>query len=246
MILNRKDFARVKARLRDTILHDPRLTRAEQRIGYEIADLLSYKTNDAWPSQNYLAKRSSYNIKTVERATKRLAGTSEIDGLWFSRKTNGRGYRYIPNFDRLSQLNSRQIVGHRNPTCAAEITDIYEQDTRQNVCLSSLIEPDRDPVAPYGQKNGSSPAQSSQTVERGKEDAIPFAGLDEGIAASAAADGAKCFVYEGTKPWRAWNAHRAQNGIAPMPVIEQMVDGRMRRGWFVKTLLPPGHIDERK
>jgi hypothetical protein len=39
VIADRKEFECKKVRLREAILRDPRLTRAEQRIGYELADL---------------------------------------------------------------------------------------------------------------------------------------------------------------------------------------------------------------
>ena len=117
---DRKEFCRLKARLRDAILHDQRLTRSERRIGHEIADYLNFRTGDAWPSQEYLARRSDCCVKTVERATKRLAGTGEHDGLWFTREIDGKGYRHLPKFDRLAMLNAPQNVERRNQTFATK------------------------------------------------------------------------------------------------------------------------------
>jgi hypothetical protein len=151
VVADRKEFERRKAQLRDAILHDQRLTRAEQRIGYEIADYLNFRTGDAWPSQEYLAQRTGYSVRSVERATKRLAGSLEVDGLWFTREIDGRSYRYIPKFDQLARPDTRHDVGYRHPTSAPKIPDIGDQNTRQNVGLSSLRDSNRDPSLGCGQ-----------------------------------------------------------------------------------------------
>src|SRR5208282_6161726 len=93
MIVSRKEFDRLKRKLRDAVFHDRRLSRTQQRIGYEIADYLNYNTGYAWPSQEILAQRAHCCVKTVERAT------AKIDGLWFTREIVGSNYRYIPKFD---------------------------------------------------------------------------------------------------------------------------------------------------
>jgi hypothetical protein len=244
VIYNRKEFNRLKAWLRDTILHDARLTRTEQRIGSEIADYLNYETGDAWPSQEVIARRANCSVKSVERATKLLAGTEKIDGLWFTREIDAAGgsYRYIPKFDRLTQMSTRQNVGYRHPTFATETPDIQDQETRHNVGLSSLREPNRDPTRVCGQPGGSSPVRSEQTVERGVKDAISFGGRDEEITAAAVAGGARWFVWQGSEPWRAWNEYRERNGIpGPMPTRQHVVKGCWRTGWDVPTLWPPGY-----
>lgn len=245
-----KTFERQKAQLRDAILHDHRLTRAEQRIGYEIADFLNVRTGDAWPSQDYLAGRTGYSIKSIERATKRLAGTVDTDGLWFTREIDGRAYRYVPKFDELgkprAKPDTRQNVGYRYPTFATETPDICDQNTRQNVGLSSLREPNREPTRASGQLGASPPVQSRQMVERKSEGAIPFADRDRAITTAATSGGAPRFVFEGSEPWRAWVDYRQRNGIpGPLPTRQHMVDGRWRTGWDVPTLWPPGYRSPR-
>jgi hypothetical protein len=243
---DRKTFERQKAQLRDAILHDHRLTRAEQRIGYEIADYVNYRTGDAWPSQDYLAGRTGYSIKSIERATKRLAGTVESDGLWFTREIDGRAYRYVPKFNALdkprAEPDTRQNVGCRYPTFATETPDICDQNTRQNVGLSSLREPNRDPTRVCGQARDAPTSQSNQTVERERKGAIPFADRDQAITTAATNGGAPRFVFEGSEPWRAWLEYRERNGIpGSLPTRQHTVDGRWRTGWDVPTLWPPGY-----
>lgn len=243
MVADRKTFEQQKARLRDAILHDPEATRAEQRIGYEIADHLNFRSGDAWPSQEYLAQRTGYSVKTVERATKRLAGTGSDIGSWFARQFDGRGYRYVPKFERLDQANTRQNVGDQHPTSATGKPDIGDRNTRQNVGLSSLREPNREPIR--ASVHGSDACRSSRQEgdERERKDVVsPFAENDLQITAAAASGGAPRFVFENSAPSRAWEEYRESHGIrGPLPTTQHMVAGRWRTGWFVPTLWPPGY-----
>jgi hypothetical protein len=221
-----KKFLRQKARLRDAILHDQQLTRAARHIGYEIADHLNCQTGDAWPSQETLAARTGYCVKTIERATK------ELD-VWFTREIDGKGYRYIPKFDQL-----------QHPTLATGTPDIGDRNTRQNVGLSSLRDPKREPDRACGRVNDLPVAQSRRGMaerEGESESLIAFADGDQAITAAAASGGAPRFAFEGSEPWRAWNEYRAQRGIGPLPTRQHMVRGRWRTGSDVPTLWPPGY-----
>jgi hypothetical protein len=240
-ISSRREFERLKWRLRDAILHDKRLTRAEQRVGYEIADHLNPMTGDAWPPQEHLAQRTGYSVKTIERATKRLAGTFDVDGLWFTREVDGRCYRYIPKFENLVEADTRQNVGGRHPTLATRTPDISDQNTRQNVGLSPLREPIREPKRNRTQQKHR--ASGAKEACRGSEgEAIPFIDPDRAISARARAAGAPRFVYEGSEPWKAWIEYRARNGIpGSLPTRQHMINGRWRTGWDVPTLWPPGY-----
>ena len=244
MTPDRKEFSRLKAQLRDAILHDRRLTRAEQRIGYEIADSLNFRTGNAWPSQEYLAGRTNYSVKSVERATKRLAGTAELDGVWFTREIESKGYRYVPKFDLLARPNPRQIVGHSHPTFATRTSDICDQSTRKNVGLSSLREPNREPSRFSGHAAGAPAALNNNrgVVQREGKGANAFEYRDLAMTAAAANGGAPRFVFEGSEPWRAWVEYRERNGIpGPMPTRQHLVAGRWRTGWDAPTLWPPGY-----
>ena len=163
----KKEFNRQKARLRAAILHDQRLTHAEQLIGHEIADYLNYQTGDAWPSQETFAARTGYSVRTVQRATKRLE-------FWFTREIDGESYRYVPKFDQLAERNVRQNVRRGHPTFATRTPDNRDGDTRQNVRLSSLREPNREPTGACGQVSEPPPSLYDQDVERGMKDAIPL------------------------------------------------------------------------
>jgi hypothetical protein len=238
-----KEFHRLKMRLRDAILHDQRLTRSEQRIGHDLADYLNFRTGDAWPSQEYLAQQSGYSVKTVERATKRLAGSGEHDGLWFTREIDGNGYRYRPKLDQLEPLNTSQSVRPRNPTSATKTPDIRDRNTRQGVGLSSLRDSKREPSLHDGHATRP-PAESSgqKEAEQDDESAIDVPDLDQTITAAAASGGAGRFVFEHSEPWRAWDDYRQRNGNqAPMPTRQHMHRGRLRSGWDVPTLWPPGY-----
>jgi Helix-turn-helix domain len=237
----RREFELLKWRLRDAILHDKRLTRAEQRIGYEIADHLNAMTGDAWPPQEHLAQRTGYSVKTIERATKRLAGTVYSEGLWFTREIDGRCYRYIPKFENLAEADTRQHVGGKHPTLTTRIPDISARNTRQNVGLSPLREPNRDPSRVRGSQ--SHPTSGAKEALRGSEGGpISFVDPDRAITARARTAGAPRFVYEGSEPWKAWVDYRERNGIpGALPTRQHMVNGRWRTGWDVPTLWPPGY-----
>jgi hypothetical protein len=199
-----KEFNRLKARLRDAILHDDRSTRAERRIGYEIADYLNFGSGDAWPSQAYLAQRSGYSVKSVERATKRLAGTGEHDGLWFRREIDGKGYRYVPKFDRLTPSDTRQNVGRRSPTFATKTPDIRDGGARQNVGLSSLGDPNLEAARDGGHVRHSPAVRNHERMaERDDKSPIGSPDLDQAITTAAVSGGAPRFVFEGSEPWRA-------------------------------------------
>lgn len=235
---DQREFNRQKARFRDAILHDQRLTSAEQRIGYEIADCLNCQTGDAWPSQHYLARRSGYCVRTVERATKRLAGA---DGLWFRREIDGKGYRYFPKLDQLARVDTRQNVGGRPSTSVTKTADNGDQYARQNVGLSSLRTRIREPIGVGRQIDGLAPALS-KTVEREEKVATTVVEGDREITAQAVAGGAPRFVFEGSEPWRAWTEYRERKGISgPLPTRQHMVNGRFRTGWDAPTLWPPGY-----
>jgi hypothetical protein len=230
----RREFARQKAQLRGAIVHDRQLTPAARLIGYEIADHLNYQTGDAWPSQKFLAIRTGYSEKTVERATK------ELDG-WFAREIDGNGYRYVPKFDKLAKSNTRKDVG-RSSTFPKKSADIRERNIRQNVGLSSLGDPIREPGCADGDgKHSRSPRSHGRKAERNGENPIAFAGHDQEITAAATSGGAPRFVFEHSEPWRAWNEYRERMGLGPLPTRQHMVAGRWRTGWDVSTLWPPGY-----
>jgi hypothetical protein len=231
----KKEFLRQKTRLRDAILRDEQLTRAARRIGYEIADLLNCKTGDAWPSQEYLAKRTGYSVKSVERATKKL-------DVWFQRNFDGKSYRYVAKFDQLAKRKNRQYVGRQHPTFATETPDICDRSTRQNVGLSSLVKPKREPSRVCGQESDLPAALSHRGMaEREGESPIAITDRDQAITAAAVSGGAPRFAFEGSEPWRAWNEYRERKGIGPLPTRQQMVGGRWRTGSDVPTLWPPGY-----
>lgn len=249
--MDRKAFERQKARLRDAILHDLRLTRAEQRIGYEIADHLNFRTGDAWPTQEYLAARTGYDARTVRRASKRLAGEHGEPGSWFAREIDGSCYRYVPLFEQLTDTKGGQPTADKmsgvgcgkHRTLATRTPDIDNRKTGQNVRLSSLREPPyENPLCASG-KAGASTAlgQYRERAEQGSKGVAAFPDQDTEITAAAAGGGACRFVFEGSEPWRAWSEYRQRNGISgPLPTRQHMVNGRWRTGWDVPTIWPPG------
>jgi hypothetical protein len=49
------------------------------------------------------------------------------------------------------------------------------------------------------------------------------------------------FVFEGSEPWKAWCNYRKRNGLpASLPTRQAMIGGRLRSGWDLPTLWPPG------
>lgn len=102
-----KKFKRQKQDLKGAILHDLSLTPIERLIGYEIADHLNVRTGDAWPPQEYLATKVGCSLKTVERATRILAGGTMDNGRWFRREIDGKVYRLIPRFDQIGSIAAK-------------------------------------------------------------------------------------------------------------------------------------------
>jgi hypothetical protein len=69
-------------------------------VGYEMADMLNFKTGYAWPSQELLAEKIGCSVRTVREATAKLADSDT--GLWFRRALDGKNYCYYPRFERLN------------------------------------------------------------------------------------------------------------------------------------------------
>ena len=172
----------------------------------------------------------------------------------------------------------RSAHAARHPTkCRVSTPDIRDQNTRQNVGLSSLRDSNKgEPTGVCGQVGDPPTSPQDQVVERGTtiapwqqsrdrwraaaaelnasvaadkanegtdsgaaQDAIPF---DQEITAQAVCGGAPRFVFEGSKPWRAWVEYRARIGIpGQMPVRRHVVNGRWRSGWDAPTLYPPSY-----
>jgi hypothetical protein len=252
VIADRKEFDRLKGRLREAILRDPRLTRAEQRIGYDLADCVNFRTGDAWPPQEYLAQRARYCTKTVARATKRLAGENGEPGLWFTRELDpkaGTGrrpsYRYEPRFDQLDAFRSepehRQVACGNDRTLAAEIPDIRSRERGKNVRLTILREDSiREPTTRGSGKRGTGSYSAANEGLADEGQVITFV-KPEAITIAAASGGAPRFCFERSEPWRAWQHYRKSIGSPSLPRRERLIFGRFRTGADVPTLYPPGY-----
>ena len=193
----RRKFKKQKADLQHAILHDQHLTKAERLIGREIADHLNFKTGDAWPSREYLAAQTDFSVKTVERATRVLAGGTMDNGRWFRREIDGRGYRYIPRFDQLDGRRSAtaKAVDNRRHS-RPEIGDILGGE---NVALSSLENPymKENLDGACGKVRSLPPHALKKMVGRSKS-VVAFSNQDEIDriqTAAARANGERAFVY---------------------------------------------------
>jgi hypothetical protein len=239
-IADRKTFERLKAKLRDDILHDRSLPRAARSIGYEIADHWNFKTGYAWPPQQLLADRTGYCIRTVERAVKVLTGGPNA---WFRSEIDSRNYKYFPKLDRSTASDTRQNVGYPHPTFGTTTPDISYKNARQNVGLSSLREPNREPTAVCGQLARRERASSTDDQESYRDRVVAtHPDQSEAITQRARRAGAPVFVFENSEPWRAWIAYREATGVpGAMPTRQCMHRGRWRTGWDAPTLYPPGY-----
>jgi hypothetical protein len=112
----RRKFNRHKQDLKQAILHDLALTPIERLIGYEIADHLNERTGDAWPPQEYLATKVGCSLKTVERATRVLAGGTMDNGRWFRRELDGKVYRYVPRLDQIGKIDAETPKAREDST----------------------------------------------------------------------------------------------------------------------------------
>jgi hypothetical protein len=229
-------FQKQKAELKDAILHDKRLSLKARMIGYEIADLLNFKTGYSWPSQRLIVEKIGCCERTVREVTKLLA--DEGSGLWFRRQLDGKNYCYYPRFERLkeapSPVDDTGKMEHRTP---AKVTG-------KNCRLSSLIDPIEKeiPTGACGQPIAL-PPDPRKPIGRmdDRRKVIDLSNLDEIITTAARAEGSCAFVYLDSHPWHCWNEYRVAQGLLPLPHRQHQVNGLLRAGADVPTLYPPGY-----
>lgn len=168
------NFARLKWRWVDTIMHDGDLTPTERLVGYEIAAHLNQRSGDAWPSQKTIARNLGIDLKSVKRAVAALAGypkkkfgprrTQYLQIVWD--KTT-RANSYIPCFSPVAAPRG-QIVpneGDKNgPTqgdnfsSEGDITPPNDGD--KNGLQSTLTDPLYEEV-PFPQTGTCSPSEAA-------------------------------------------------------------------------------------
>jgi Helix-turn-helix domain len=212
------NFRRRLAQYRAAILHDVDLGLAARVIGYELADCINPKSFDAWPSQEWLASRLGLTTRTVRRAVPEL-----VEQGWFTIEMDGRSWRYIPNEVRWHNGGKKpaKMSGIDNGQNCIDSGQSVRSIPDKMGTLSSLKDPEERSYAP------------SVLIPHDRASAM------RGLARK---QGAPRFVFEGSEPWKAWCDYRKRNGIpGALPTRQQMIDGRLRTGWDVPTLWPPGY-----
>jgi Helix-turn-helix domain len=236
-IAARRKFKRQKDNLKHAILCDRTLIPMERLVGYHIADHLNVDSGDAWPSQEYLAGLTGCSLKTIERATRQLAG-GRIDsgGRWFRREIDDKAYRYIPRFDQIRSGQPVDNTRHFVPNSP----DIL---SGKNVAQSSSIEypfknkhPDRSSGQVYSlasfKKMGGRPKGTAPHSERDEFDRI--------ATAAARANGDRVFVYARSEPGTLWALYDKREGKQSPPTRFHRIAGQWREGTDRRSLYPPG------
>jgi hypothetical protein len=232
-----KDFAARKAKFRAAIFYDRGLSLAGRIVGYEIADHLNRRSGDAWPGQKYLADRLGIAERTVRRAVADL-----VHAGWFSTEMDGRAWRYLPNYGRITQTPDNLAgvnTGHRqrkHRTLATATPD-------KKVPLSSLENQIEEPTAVGGHPTKPHTLASIDEVSghRGRT-VVELPDQSDQISQHARRRGAPVFVYENSEPWNAWTSYREKIGLpGRMPTRQKMDKGRYRTGSDCPTLYPPGY-----
>ena len=147
----------------------------------------------------------------------------------------------------------RLALKHRKlfPVCSAEIpetistnTGNYRHRTPEKKVISTLstdnnfkrelrrgCEQQQSPSLPASNDEGSGDPEKAVAT---------LADQSEAITRRARRAGAPQFVFEGSEPWRAWNAYRHAHGIpGPLPTRQCMIDGRWRTGWDRRRFTHP-------
>lgn len=232
-------FDREKVKFKAAIVRDKRLTDAQRRIGYELADKVNFKTGYAWPSQEWLAEKVGLNERTVRRATAALC--DEKSG-WFRREFDNKSYCYFPRFD---QLNDPAPPVENTGHLERQIPDIQRAP---NVRLYSLGEPS------IKENSGGAcgeaierPAlrepNNRKMADRGRK-VLDFGNQDELLTNVARAEGKPAFVFLDSQPWQLWSEYRVSQGLPPLQpqhTRQHMSKGVMRTGVDMPSLYPPGY-----
>lgn len=229
---DQKEFRRKKAKFCAAIIHDQSLSPAARIVGWEIGDNLNARTGDAWPGQQYLADKLSLGVRTIRRGT-----AAVMEGGYFRIEMVGRSRHYVPCFEKaanLAAVDTGQIRPQHRPNATALPAKKAPLSSRENLfepTLASRKDPPHD--------------DDDEADERGKEGTEQrsvLADRDREMTEIARNGGAPAFVFEGSKPWRAWSEYRQCNGLpGPFPTRQHMIGGRWRTGWDAPTLWPPGY-----
>jgi Helix-turn-helix domain len=239
MMNERSTFAKQRAKFRAAILHDTDLGMGARIVGYEIADLIHVRSIDAWPSQEWLAQQLGIGIRTVRRAVAEL-----VKAEWFTVEMDGRSWRYVPSEIRWQNggRKAAKLASVETGLECSEDGQVGLSTAAKMVPLSSIsTQTDTDPQL-GAQLIGNAAACSLQRLSGEQDDMHHGALSGVALAALAKKQGAPKFVFEDSKPWKAWLDYRKRNGLpARLPTGQHIIGGRARTGWHMPTLWPPGY-----
>jgi hypothetical protein len=227
-------FKKNKEKLKAAILRDERLPSNYRLIGWEIVELLNFKTGYAWPSQEFLAEKSHCGLRTVRRAVARLS--DEHTG-WFRRELDGRNNCYFPRFERLDRPRDR---GHSGPPIEAT-------SGVSSGLLSSLVDPPEKEILinrvasdQIAERPPANSKRDGSNADRLKDGVVSFANQDEIITELAQRDGKRHFVFQDSAPWELWTRYLAAQGRPPMMPRRHLLKGKWRVGCDMPSFCPPG------
>jgi Helix-turn-helix domain len=220
-------------------MHDAELTTSARLVGAQIADLVNVRSLDAWPSQEWLARKLGLAIKTVQRATAQLVRVG-----WFTIEMDHRSWRYVPNdlrwangarYPHNSQVKMSAIDGGQNVSDSGQNVRLIPVKM-SSYPIYKILSKDGDPGATAEKPGNTAACGSERVADEG------HAPLGACLTQLARQQGAPKFVIENSEPWLAWLDYRKRNGLpATLPVRQHLFRGRARMGWHMPTLWPPGY-----
>jgi hypothetical protein len=226
-------FKKNREKLKAAIMRD-RLPSNYRLVGWEIAELLNFKTGYAWPSEEFLAEKTHCGLRTVRRAVARL--TDEQTG-WFRRELDGRNNCYFPRFEQLDRPRDR---GHSDPPIEAT-------PGVSSGLLSSLVYPpekeiliDRGANDQIAEQPPTNSKRDGSRADRLKDGVVSLVNQHEIITELAHRGGKRHFVFQDSVPWELWTRYLAAQGRPPMMPRRHLLKGKWRVGCYMPSFFPPG------
>ena len=208
-----------------------------------------------WPSQNTIAKQTEQSTDSVQRRIKKLEERGLLarnrrirqDGGWSS----DLFVLLMPGIDpppnggvtRTRKSVPQSAVPQRTDRSTACLRSARAARVRHKSSISETpieITPDHPRLC----------KTEKEREDKGAFEECPLPEADSGsdsendtadaYAKAAKAQGA-VFVFEGSKPWKAWIAYRQRTGVRAVepPIVTQNWNGKQRRGSFMRSLFPP-------
>jgi len=196
-----------------------------------------------YPSQKRIAKETEQSIDSVQRRIKTL---EDLGLVVRERRIKKRGgWSCDHYFLRIAKKTINATLpqsavpsGGQAPHLRLDGTAAVRHESLSQ-SPTKIIPPYPPASTTFKRKNGKGafqecPLRAAESHSDGENDSA------EAYAKVAKAHGA-VFVFEGSKPWKAWIAYREAAGVRPVepPLTTKHCNGKLRRGSFLRGLFPP-------